>query len=149
MHQAGLKAHTCFGPCIIVHGAPDVARACALGLGLTLLSAPGAAGTLGALWWAALVRDARRARPALAIAERLDCGTAPGRVLQAVQCGLIHLVLAPCPAFASLAELVTLQGGSLLDAPPAALDLAKRGAERRLAAWLAGEAPDDTELRLG
>ncbi len=124
------------GPCVIVHGAPDVALACATGRGLTLLSAPGAAGTLGALWWAMLMRDARHAWPLLAIADRLDCGAAPGRVLEALQCGLRHLVLAPCPSFASLAELVAARDGSLIDVAPPALDMAERGAERRLQAWL-------------
>ena len=136
MHQAGSATCGPAGPCVIVHGAPDVATACAVGFGLTLLSAPGAAGTLGALWWAGLVRDARRGWPLLAIDDRLDCGAAPGRVLEALQCGLRHFVLAPCPAFAPLAELVARQGGSMLDAPPPALDLAERGAEESVAAWL-------------
>lgn len=149
MHQAGSAARACSGPCVIVHGAPDVAVACAPGLGLTLLSAPGAAGTLGALWWAALVRGARRAWPSLAIADRLDCGTAPGRVREALQCGHRHLVLAPCPAFASLAALVAAQGGSLLEAPPAALDLAQHGAARRLATWLAQDDLGDSRRQLG
>ena len=137
MHQASSTARAPDGPYVIVHGAADVAAACAPGRSLTLLSAPGAAGTLGALWWAALVRQARQARPTLAIADRLDCGAAAGRVLEALQCELLHLVLTPCPAFKSLAALVAAQGGSLLDAPPVALDLAERGAERKLAAWLA------------
>ncbi len=143
------RADQARAPCVIVHGAADLAVACAPGLGLTLLSAPGAAGTLGALWWRALVRDARRSWPSLIIADRLDCGSAPGRVLEALQCGQRHLVLAPCPAFAALATLVAAQGGSLLDVAPAALDLARRGAERRLAAWLAQPDADDTQRPLG
>lgn len=143
MHQAHPAARAHLAPCVIVHGAPDAAIACTPGLGLTLLSAPGAAGTLGALWWAALVRDARRSWPSLAIADLLDCSTAPGRVLEGLRSGQRHFVLAPCPAFASLAALVAAQGGSLLASPPRALDLARRGAARRLAAWL-GQGADDT-----
>jgi hypothetical protein len=38
--------------------------------------------------------------------------------------------------FAQIAELAGMQGAVLLPAAPPALDLAKRGADRKLAAWL-------------
>jgi len=40
--------------------------------------------------------------------------------------------------FATVAEMAKIRGALLLQAAPPALDLAERGAERKLAAWLQG-----------
>ncbi|MEN0074328.1 MAG: hypothetical protein AAGC69_08095, partial [Paracraurococcus sp.] len=61
--------------------------------GVTLLSAPGAAATLGAPWFLAILAAARAAAPGVPHAAVLDCGAAPGLALAALRAGLRDLVL--------------------------------------------------------
>jgi hypothetical protein len=118
-------------PAVIVHGIDDANMAFSAGRPVTLLSAPFAASFGGCLWWAALMRAAG------AESSLLDCGDAPGRAVEALRLGLPGVVLQCEPEiFAAVAAIAAAQGALVLaDAPPA-LDLAARGAERRLAAWL-------------
>jgi hypothetical protein len=102
---------------------------------VTLLSAPGAALYAGCLWWAELLRAAGGEGVAL-----LDCADAPGRAVEALKLGLPGVVLACDPIrFASVAAIAAIaagQGAVLLAQAPPALDLALRGADRKLTAWL-------------
>jgi hypothetical protein len=119
-------------PAIIIHSLAQARAALAPGRPVTLLSAPGAALYAGCLWWAALLRAADATGPSL-----LDCADAPGRALEALKLGLPGLVLACDPArFATVAAIAAAQGAVLLAAAPPALDLALRGADRKLTAWL-------------
>jgi hypothetical protein len=121
-------------PAVIVHGLPHAQAALAPGLPVTLLSGVGAASYAGAGWWRALMR---------AVGDPpniLDCGDAPGRALEALRCGVPMLVLrAPSHIFADIAERAGRQGASMLATAPAGLDLAQRGAGRRLESWLEGK----------
>ncbi len=100
-----------------------------------MLSAPNAASFGGCLWWAELLAAASFAGDSL-----LDCGDAPGRAVAALRLGLPGLVLSCEPAaFAAVAAIAGVTGAKLLAAAPPALDLGQRGAERRLAAWLADD----------
>ena len=123
-------------PAVIVHGLGEARLALAQGLPVTLLSAPGAACHAGCLWWHSLLRAARTPYPAL-----LDCADSPGRALEALRMGLKGIVL-DCEAalFAAVADPARMHGALLLSRAPPALDLASRGAARRLPAWLAGRA---------
>jgi hypothetical protein len=94
-------------PAIIVHSLAHARAALAPGRPVTLLSAPGAALYAGCLWWAELLRAADATGPSL-----LDC------------------------ADATVAAIAAAQGAVLLAAAPPALDLALRGADRKLTAWL-------------
>jgi len=124
-------------PAVVVHGAADVARACAAGLPLTLLSAPGAAVFAGPGWWIALARQACAAYPGLIAADLLDCADAPGLALAALRLGQRRLILDPtCPAFATVAATMRERGGEVHAERLPALDLADPRAERRLEAWL-------------
>ena len=126
-------------PAVMVHGLNDALAALAPGRPVTLLSAPGAAAYAGAGWWMALVAAA--AAGGAAAPDILDCGAAPGRVLEALRAGQRLLVVRATPCvFADLAERAESLGAALLPCPPPALDLAEPGAARRLAAWLAGPA---------
>ncbi len=118
-----------------MHGLGQARAALAVGRAVTLLSGPGAVLYMGCLWWQQLLVAAGHEGPAL-----LDCGDAPGRALEALRLGLNGLVLS-CDAkrFAQVEVIAAAQGALLLAAAPAALDLAERGAERRLAAWLGAE----------
>ncbi len=124
-------------PAVVVHGLSEVRSALAPGRPVTLLSAPGAALYAGCAWWQALVSRARAEHPGIAIADILDCSDAAGRALEAMRGGLRRLVLEACPGRDDAATAAASCGATLLLHRPPALDLARPGAERRLAAWLA------------
>ena len=124
-------------PAVTVHGLAHALAALAPGRGVTLLSAPGAAGYAGCGWWRALVEQARARHPATEAADILDCGEAAGRALEALRIGQKTLILDPaCTACAAVAAAAAECGATLLDRRPESLDLAAPGASRRLAEWL-------------
>ena len=128
-------------PAVIVHGAEDVRAALSAGLTLTLLSGPGAALYAGCLWWRELAGLARREFPGLVGADVLDCADAPGRALEAIRVGQACLILSPAvPGFAAVAAIAGAKGVCLVRERPPALDMAERGASRRLEGWLRDEA---------
>lgn len=118
-------------PAIVVHGATHARIALRPGRPVLLLSAPGAASYAGCGWWRALIATSGSAMP-----DMLDCADAPGRALEALSVGCRRLVLLPCPAWASVAVRAALAGAELHQQRPPALDLAKPGTERHVAAWL-------------
>ncbi len=121
-------------PAVVVHGLDDARHALAPGRPVTLLSGPGAAIYAGAGWWRALVAASGTAGP-----DVLDCADAPGRAMEALRAGCRLLVLDPAvPAAPLVAARAAAIGALVLPDRPPALDLAQPGAERRLAAWLAG-----------
>lgn len=124
---------------VVIHGLTDARAALRPGRPVTLLSGAGAASYAGCGWWRALVAralaEAGRDAP-----DVLDCADAPGRAVEALRAGCRWVVLAgDVPAFADVADRAAVLGAAVLPARPAALDLAERGAVRRLEAWLAGE----------
>jgi hypothetical protein len=142
----------CDAPAVVAH-TPGQARAAleAAGpRGVVLLSAPGAAGNMGAGWFLALVAQAREGLggglpPPLHWAV-LDCGDAPGFALSALRAGAQGLVLDPAvPAFPAVAAAAAEAGAALWTARPPALDLGRLDlrsarARLRLAEWLTGGA---------
>jgi hypothetical protein len=123
-------------PAVMVHSLAQARTALAPGVPVTLLSAPGAALFAGLGWWRALIEaaaDHEAARP-----DILDCADAPGRALEALRHGQRLLVLQAPAHFADIAERAARQGGTILASAPPSLDLAIRGAERRLHDWLSG-----------
>ncbi|MDO9501923.1 hypothetical protein [Falsiroseomonas sp.] len=112
-----------------------------------LLSAPGAAGFLGAHAWRALVALAP------GYPDALCCGDAAGDALAALREGCRLLVLdAACPAFTAVAGAAAEAGAVLLPARPAALeldviDLRRPTGRSRLADWLAGRHDTAPPLR--
>jgi acyl-CoA synthetase (AMP-forming)/AMP-acid ligase II len=126
-------------PAVIVHGLAHARLAAALGRPFVLLSAPGAAGYAGCLWWRALADAAAAEAPGMVAADVLDCGEAPGWAMAALRVGCRALVLSPaCPAWTRVAAAAAALGAIVLPHPPAALDLGRSGAERNLKAWLDG-----------
>ncbi len=119
-------------PAIIIHSLVHARLALAPRRPVTLLSAPGAALYAGCLWWQALITAAETDNPAF-----LDCADAPGRAVEALKLGLPGIILT-CEEvlFAAVAGIAKAQGAVLLAAAPPALDLALRGAARKLDAWL-------------
>jgi hypothetical protein len=126
-------------PAVIIHGLADARDALALGLPLTLLSAPGAAVYAGVGWWRALIAAARAEHPHLVFADILDCADSPGRAAEAIREGQRQVVLIGTPPLLlERVEVLAAEcGATVLTEAPRALDLAPPGARRRLAAWLA------------
>ncbi|WP_135469305.1 hypothetical protein [Crenalkalicoccus roseus] len=131
-------------PAVVVHDAAQAAAALALAGpgGVLLLSAPGAAGSLGAAWFLALVRRAAEGAPGVPHAAALDCAEAPGHALAALREGARLVVLDPaCPAFPAVAAAAAEIGAAVLPARPPALDLRdldlrRPGGRAKLARWL-------------
>lgn len=143
-------------PAVIVHAPAqaEAALAAAGPRGVLLLSAPGAAGSLGAAWFLALVARAAQAWPGAQYWAALDCGDAPGHALAAIRAGARLLILDPgCPAFPAVAAAATEAGARIWPKRPPALDLARLdpqrpGGHRKLSEWLA-EGPGDNPVTLG
>jgi hypothetical protein len=130
-------------PSVVIHGIADADAALSHGLPVTLLSAPGAALFAGVGFWRALVAQARAAHPDLTAPDILDCADAAGYALAALRLGQCVLVLAEdAPGRPAVAAIAAASGATVLAGRPPALDLARRGAARRLGDWLR-QAPDD------
>jgi hypothetical protein len=122
-------------PAVMVHGLQHARAALAPGLPVTLLSGPAAGSYAGVGWWRALVTLA--CEGSAAPPDVLDCGESTGRALEALRAGQRLLVLRTEPVqFRDVAERAARGGGNVLAVAPAALDMASRGALRRLEAWL-------------
>jgi hypothetical protein len=74
------------------HARAAVAAAAALGVPLMLVSAKGAGGQAGALWFKAVSDTAAREHPTAAVTAALDCGDEGGTALGTLRAG-IKLVL--------------------------------------------------------
>ena len=124
-------------PAVTVHGLDHVRQALRPGLPVVLLSAEGAALFMGCGWWIALITAARADFPATPATDLLDCADAPGRAMEALRAGQGALVLDPaCPAFAAVRCAAAARSAIVLPQRPVSLDMADRGAERKLLAWL-------------
>lgn len=134
---SAISADMIVHPAVMVHGAADAKAALAFGLPVTLLSAPGAAGFAGCLWWREIVAAARAAHPGTAATDILDCADASGLAMGALRSGVCRLVLwSDAPGRNRVAAIAEQQGGFVLPRAPAALDLAQHNAMRRLHTWL-------------
>lgn len=120
-------------PAVIVHGLAQAEQANSLGLPVTLLSSPNAACAWGCLWWQSLLMESGHTGPAL-----LDCGTSPGRAVEALELGLKGIILPLCPAWPDIKSLAIHKQALLLPTSPPSLDLGQKHAERWLSAWLGG-----------
>jgi hypothetical protein len=126
-------------PAVVIHGLAQARAALALGLPVTLLSAPGAGIYGGVGWWRAMIAAAVIEAGGLGpqVRDVLDCGDSPGRAMEALRGGQALLILRCGPGvWDDIAERAARQGALLLHARPPALDLAGRGAARHLRGWL-------------
>ncbi|MBS0960841.1 MULTISPECIES: hypothetical protein [Acetobacter] len=87
------------------------------------ISAPGAAGFMGAGWWQALIRAVQE-QSGYACPHILDCGADPGYALFAASQGQKLIVLeAPSPVLESVNEVYERLGGHVFSMRPPSFDL--------------------------
>ena len=99
----------------LAHARAAVAAAAALGVPVTLISAPGAAAYTGPLWFAEVVAQASAGHPEAKVSAILDCGEAPGLVLAALRAGLKRVRFTGRRAVAAkLAAIARRQGAELV-----------------------------------
>jgi len=116
-------------PAITVHdreqaiAALTVARE--LGRKITLLSAPGAANTIGISWFLAMIGEAREAVPDAQFLSVFDCGRYAARAMVAVQSGVDGVVyLGSRATLLKLADIAEDRRVLVSDTRPKSLDLA-------------------------
>jgi fructose/tagatose bisphosphate aldolase len=122
------------------HALAAVAACAERGLPATLVSAPGAAASLGAQVFREMIAEAARTYPQVTVTAVLDCGEDVGLALQALRHGLKVIQLQAAPeTLAKVADIAAQTGARLAEErDEAALDLL--GAADPLAAcraWLA------------
>ena len=124
-------------PAVVVHGLADARTVLSVGRPVTLLSAEGAVMYAGSAWWRALMDRAAAEYPDAACDNILDCADASGLALGALRIGQRRLILHPAaPGRAEVAATAATLGCDILTNRPPALDMAQRGAARRLHSWL-------------
>lgn len=124
-------------PAVIVHGLADARAVLSVGRAVTLLSAEGAALYAGSGWWRTLIARATSAYPNVPCDNILDCADASGLALGALRIGQRCLILHPsAPGWAQVVATAASLHCLVLSERPAALDMAERGAARRLHDWL-------------
>jgi hypothetical protein len=130
---------------VVVHSLAQaraaVAAAATLGVGVTLVSAAGAGGYAGPLWFKALVDAARHDHPKIAVAAVLDCADEAGTALAALRAGLKQVrFTGPEAVRRHIAEIAAALGAAIESDPVAgALDLLdQRDPEGAVLAFLAG-----------
>jgi hypothetical protein len=130
---------------IIVHSLEQaraaVAAAAELGVGVTLVSAAGAGGYAGPLWFTALVDAARHDHPDAAVTAVLDCADEAGTALAALRAAVKQVrFTGPEPVRSRLAEIAAALGAAIESDPVEdALDLLdQRDPKGAALAFLAG-----------
>jgi len=117
------------GKRIIIHSLADaqaaLAAAEALAVPVTLVSAEGAGGYVGALWFKAVIETATAKHPTFAATAVLDCAGEAGTVLNALRHGIKRVRFAgSAAALKRLKEIARACGAEIESGRrPAALDL--------------------------
>jgi len=97
------------------HARAAVAAAADLGVSVTLASAPGAAGTVGPMWFAEVVARAAAEHPAVRVSAVLDCGESPGHILAALRQGIGRVrFTGRAPVAIKLAAIARRQGAEVV-----------------------------------
>jgi hypothetical protein len=124
-------------PAVVVHSLADARTTLSIGRSVTLLSAIGAVMYAGSAWWRALINRVAIEYPDIRCDNILDCADASGLALGALRIGQRRIILyAAAPGWAEVATTAATIGCEVLPERPPALDLARRGAARRLHSWL-------------
>lgn len=122
----------------LAHATAALAAAAELGVAVTLLSAPLAAGYAGPGWFRAVVEQACAAQPGVAVTAVLDCGEEPAHALAALREGVRAIRFAGDTAD-KIADIAGQCDALVIAGRPAALDLSAIAEPHRVAAckvWL-------------
>lgn len=128
-------------PAIVFHGLADakaaLAAAAALGVPVTLLSAPAAASYAGPGWFRAVVEQARAAHPEAEAAAVLDCGDRSGHALAALREGVTAIRFSGKTSD-KIEDIAAQYGARVVRDRPEALDLQEVAGDPAAAcrAWL-------------
>lgn len=139
------ESHLTLGPAVIIHSLEHalaaVEAAGEIDRAVTLVSAPGAAGIVGAPWFLEVVRQAATTRPDVAVTAVIDCGDQPGFALGALRAGAERLRFTGRKATAGkLAAIARQQGAVLVTERIKALDLLDNADPRTACRfWLANQ----------
>jgi len=113
-------------PAIVIHGLAHaeaaLAAAAALGVPVTLMSAPGAASYAGPGWFRAVVEQAHAAHPGVEATALLDCGDRPGHALAALREGVTAIRFSGKTAD-KIEDIAAQNGARVVRERPPALDL--------------------------
>jgi hypothetical protein len=123
------------------HARAAIAAAAALGIPVTLMSAAGAGGYAGALWFKALVDAAKSCHPEAEVTALLDCADEAGTALGALRAGIELVRFTGAAAARERLAAIAAELGAALDGdePAATLDLLdERDPDARCRAFLAG-----------
>ena len=114
-------------PAVVFHGLAQAEAALVaageLGLPVTLISAPTAAGYAGPGWFRSVVEQARAAHPGAEVTAVLDCGEFPGLALAALRDGVAVIRFSGDTAH-KIADIAEQLGARVISTRPEALDLA-------------------------
>ena len=102
-----------------------LAAASALGVCVTVISAPNAAQAAGPGWFDAVIAAAQARFPDVKVTAILDCGDAPGHALAALLHG-VKAIRYDGPAAAQIGNIAAQTGAILFRERPASLDLYDR-----------------------
>jgi hypothetical protein len=138
-------------PAVVVHGLADARVVLSAGRPVTLLSGEGAALYAGSAWWHTLVARAAAEHPGINCDNILDCADASGLALGALRIGQRRIILHPsAPGWGRVAAIAKSLDCQVIVERPPALDMAQRGAARRLQTWLQARAtPGDSGDAVG
>ncbi len=104
------------GRAIIVHSLDHaraaVGAAAEAGVPVTLLSAEGAAGSVGAAWFREVVARASAGHPEVAVTAILDCGDKPGHVMAALRQGLKRVRFTGPKSTAEKLKIIAARSGA-------------------------------------
>lgn len=119
-------------PAIVFHGLAQAEAALVaageLGVPVTLISAPSAAGYAGPGWFRSVVEQACAAHPGVKVTAVLDCGEFSGLALASLRDG-VAVIRFSGDTGDKIADIAGQLGARVITARPEALDLA--GIERR------------------
>jgi len=96
------------------HARAALAAAVQCRIAVTLLSAEGAAGNAGPLWFVELVKAAEEEFPNAKFSAILDCGDAPGYALAALRAGCKSICFRGKPAVAAKIKAIARHYGATL-----------------------------------
>jgi hypothetical protein len=130
-HETGTE-DTPLPPAIVFHGLAHAEAALVaageLGVPVTLISAPSAAGYAGPGWFRSVVEQACAAHPGVEAMAVLDCGAFSGLALAALRDG-VAVIRFSGDTGDKIADIAEQLGAQVITVRPEALDLA--GVERR------------------